>query len=439
MSDHVQSAVFSFLRDRYKKDMSVLLGFSGGPDSLALLHALLEFRQECPLRLALAHIDHGWRVESGDEANQIASMAERLGLPLHTKKLSCSSMKGNLEAMCREERLKFFAHLCREHAYEAVLLGHHGDDQAETVLKRLLEGSSVAGLGGIRHESHHNGLKVWRPLLSVTKKQILGWLQQKGVEGFNDKTNEDPKYLRARMRVQGIPFLTDMFGKEISGNLRHIGNESAEIREYLDEKVAHYLSNITEGPWGYLLDLSHTLPESKLELKHLIRRYCEMGGMLISREALGQSVEYVMKGSANKQFISGNREEKRILYIDRRRLFLLTSTGSGCWKMSIVPFEGERNTISSDWRHIWGGFGEVVLPIGKYYLSDPKTRSTSLDKWWTGHKVPSFLRYFAPVVSDEQGVVHEFLTGKVKKLPVDSTQFVKIKIELDRMNRIRWG
>lgn len=412
MTHIVTSTVSSFLKERQNDNMSLLVAFSGGPDSLALLHALLELKQ----KVALAHVDHGWRPESSEEAKEIAAMSERLGLPLHVKTLAPGSMKGNLEAACREERLNFFAELCRKHGYDAVLLGHHADDQAETVLKRLFEGAGISNLGGICRESNFKEIKLWRPLLRLTKKQILSWLQEKGLQGFHDKTNDDPKYMRARMRSKGIPLLAEMFGKEISGNLCYLGDDSMEISQYLDERIGGFLSSIVEGPWGLLMDLSHNMPNSSIEIKHLIRCFCERAAMPLSRAALLQTFEHMSCGDANKQVTA---QGMKTLYVDRRRLFILTNPlpkHQENWKVTMAPYKGEPAPAATDWRSLWHGHGEVVLPEGEYRVAMPEASwcyqdKGALDKWWTARKVPSFLRYTAPVILMGDVVVHEFLTG----------------------------
>jgi len=319
MRDFVFDTVVSFLKQYSDSSLPTLLAFSGGPDSLAMLHNLLQYRERNPeFAFALAHVDHGWRVESGCEADLIKGMAKDFNVPIHIKQLNPDEMKGNLESVCREARLQFFAELCAECGYQAVILGHHADDLAETVLKRTLEGASLSRLGGMQPEVVMDKMKLWRPFLSVKKQQLLSWLEEHGLKGFEDPTNEDPRFLRARFRTRILPALASEFGKEITTVLCRLGHESHELRHYLDGKVSRYLDRIIESPFGVLLDLSNDCPSAELEVKHLIRSFCEKTSFAISREGLDSATKIFMNGGVDKRIEQGGK----CLCIDRHRLFI---------------------------------------------------------------------------------------------------------------------
>ena len=135
-----------FLRAHYSQGRELLLALSGGPDSQALFHLLVEFRY--PFRVA--HVDHAWRPESAKEAKALEELCRQHKIPFHLKTLNPDEMQGNLEDACRQERLSYFQELSTQWNCQAVVLGHHADDQAETVLKRLFEGASLEKLAGIR-------------------------------------------------------------------------------------------------------------------------------------------------------------------------------------------------------------------------------------------------------------------------------------------------
>lgn len=447
MNHSLEQEVANFINRYWDKQRSLLLAFSGGPDSLALLHLLLFFCKQHSLSLALAHVDHGWRVESKEEARQIAEMAEQAGLVLHVTTLDPKEMHGNLEAACREARLKFFANLCKLHNYQAVLMGHHADDLAETVLKRVLEGSSLSSLSGLTPSSKLYGMNIWRPLLAVSKKKLIKWLVAHSLEGYEDHTNYDPRFLRARLRTEIIPRLSEDFGKEVSPGLCRIGLDSAELRGYLDEKIMPYLDRAVVGKFGTMFDLSRDRPEALIELKHLIRRYSESEAFTLSRESVEMAAHMLLEGSADKQVVV----EDRHMYIDRGRFFMVKNELPRLPVEDILVKQGEwrygqwviRVTLSdmpsdfcSNWRSLWQGEGEVILPIGDYYLGLPCPNSlypqkTQLSRWWANQKIPAFFRPHVPIVYRQGVVVHEFLTGKVTFKVIDKPHgYMKIRLSI---------
>ncbi len=310
----VVQEVQKFLGEHYKRGKPLLVGFSGGPDSLALLHALLAWQRAYDLEIHLAHVDHGWREESSKEAELLREMALARGLTFHLETLDCKDVKGNLELFAREKRYAFFSKIYNEIKPQALLLGHHADDQAETVLKRLLEGSSLFSLGGVKKVSTFEEMVVWRPFLPLLKKEILEWLGKKGLTPIEDYTNHDPRYLRARMRVEMLPKMREMFGKDISYNLYYLGEGAQKLKEYFDRKTDIYMKAIKEGSCGKALDLNPFFPIEELELDALIKRICLKEDIFLSREDIFLIKELLQKNSSKKTV--GN-----VFIIDKRSIY----------------------------------------------------------------------------------------------------------------------
>jgi tRNA(Ile)-lysidine synthase len=442
----MKQTLTKFLYRHYNQEKPVLLGLSGGPDSLALLHLLLEFKEKHPLNLGIAHVDHCWREESTEEARQLEKMAADNGICFHLKTLNPGSLKGNLEAACRQERLQFFASLCHEYGYQAVMLGHHAGDQVETVLKRVLEGASLSCLGGLREAAAFEGLTIWRPLLQFRKTDILNLIEQTGRKPFHDRTNEDPRFLRGRFRTRILPLLSNEFGKQVENSLQRLGSEANELKDYLELKLSPYIHKIQQGPWGFFLDLSTDCPEHLFETKFLIKKICQMTNCLISRNCLEKAAKFIESKEADKYLTMGNR----ILYIDRRRLFLLMRPipalsgicriESGAheyrgWKVVASMADAEEKTPITSWKDAWEGKCEVCLPQGNYHLGMVSLSAnfpfgSPIGKWWTNGKVPAFLRYGVPVVWEDCNIRAEFLTGHTlaKKSNV-SDKWMKISLE----------
>ncbi len=247
----IEQTVFQFFQNHYDFKSPLLLGLSGGPDSLALFHLLLKYRKQHPFELGIAHVDHGWRQESSEEARLLQNIVEKEGLPFHLKTLLPEDLQGNLEAASRDARILFFADLCQKYHYQAVLLAHHADDQAETVLKRVLEGASLPYLCGLRETATVHNVLFWRPLLKINKNEILQWLERHQLKGFDDRTNRDPRFLRGKFRTRILPALSKEFGKQVEKNLERLGAEALEWHHYLNSKVIICCKQLKKGNGAY--------------------------------------------------------------------------------------------------------------------------------------------------------------------------------------------
>lgn len=314
LSTNPSLLIKKFLEEHARPEIPLLVGLSGGPDSLMLFYLLMDMQ----VKMGVAHVDHGWRKESSEEAEQLEILAAKHQVPFHLHTLDPNHAKGNLEEFCRQERLHFFKKLSDEYGYQAVLLGHHADDQAETILKRFFEGANLTSLSGLSVVACIEGLHVWRPLLHVSKKNILKWLGQRNLTAFEDHTNTDPKFLRARMRTTLIPSISQGFGKEISAPLIQLGRESHELKEFLDRHLSPYLQQVERTPTGPFLDLSQKWPFTLFEMKHLVRAFCRLEQVTLSRQQLETAAELLLSNAADKRLLNASCE----LSIHLRRMTL---------------------------------------------------------------------------------------------------------------------
>jgi tRNA(Ile)-lysidine synthase len=275
---------------KWDRKSPLLLGYSGGPDSKALLYYLLE---SGVATLHLAHVDHGWREESRSEALQLQAEAERVKLPFHLIRLE-SLPKANLEEHGRNERLAFFQSLFKKIPFQALLLAHQSDDRAETSLKRLFEGAQLASLTGLAPVSQMKGMEVWRPLLAVSKQEIWDYLDRKQLTPLLDPSNENPRFLRTRLRTQILPTLSAQFGKEIRDNLCCLSERSQELKDYLDERTQSAWERRVEEERGVRLDLTEL---ERIEVRHLLQRVVSF-----SRQMLEDILDDLASGQGNKSY-----------------------------------------------------------------------------------------------------------------------------------------
>jgi tRNA(Ile)-lysidine synthase len=261
----------------------VLVAVSGGPDSVALLHLLYDLRQKLELRLEVAHLQHGIRgAEAREDARFVAELANKLGLPFHLKevninKIKSAAGKGNLEALARAERYRFFAAAAREYRLGKIATGHTLNDQAETVLMWLLRGAGLKGLGGMPPAHHLNGtnlesasrLIVIRPLLAVSRAEIEEYLREKHLTCRLDYSNQDPSLLRNWIRLKLIPQLEERTDRNLPARLARQAELIREEEELLDGLAHVALTEIrtAEGmARGSLLKHSKSLQRRVLRL-----------------------------------------------------------------------------------------------------------------------------------------------------------------------------
>jgi tRNA(Ile)-lysidine synthase len=185
----------------------VLVAVSGGPDSMALLHALWELRARLDIALEVATVDHGLRPAARAEAELVSERAAALELPFRLLRVDVAGARrgGSLQEAARVARLRALADLAAERGARRVALGHQADDQAETVLFRIVRGTGLAGLRGIPYAR----APFVRPLLDVPRAQILRYLRRRSIPFVEDPSNADPRFARARVRHRLIPLLAE--------------------------------------------------------------------------------------------------------------------------------------------------------------------------------------------------------------------------------------
>lgn len=197
----------------------VILGVSGGPDSMALLHIMHQLAPSLNIELQAAHLNHGLRAEAGREEALVRETCLALGIKYHTRTVAVADLarrqKISVEEAGRNARYAYFRELLAAVDAQRIATAHHYDDLAETVLLHLLRGSGLKGLRGILPV---NGSLI-RPLLQVNKGQLLAYMQERDINYCLDPSNDDPSYLRNRIRHGLIPYLQQEYNPRIAAAL----------------------------------------------------------------------------------------------------------------------------------------------------------------------------------------------------------------------------
>lgn len=224
----------------------VVAAVSGGPDSVALLKVLTLIAAEYELSLVVAHLNHGLRgAEADREESFVRSLSDSMDVECVSGKIDAAALKApgkSLEELCREQRYAFLKKMAVDYQASKIALGHHLQDQAETVLMNLFRGSGAEGLRGMMPV--REGLII-RPLLQVTRKEILAFLEEMGLSFTSDSSNASDCNLRNRVRHHLLPLLKEGFNQRIEENL----SRTAEIMRIDDD----YLAAEVEGwlcRWG---------------------------------------------------------------------------------------------------------------------------------------------------------------------------------------------
>lgn len=206
------------------------MGVSGGADSVALLTLL---RSRPDLSLHVVHLNHETRGDESDEdARFVAQLAVQLSIPCTIDKRSSlesivPKLPSNVSARYRRLRQELFGRIVQQHNLQGVLLAHHADDQAETILHRLLRGSGFSGLAGMSPSTIIGELRCSRPLLGVRRENLRKWLRDGNHRWREDASNQSPRYLRNRLRM----LLAD--DPALSEALLELGAASADLRAWV--------------------------------------------------------------------------------------------------------------------------------------------------------------------------------------------------------------
>jgi tRNA(Ile)-lysidine synthase len=246
-SSILASAIFMMLPNRVALAISlhhtfepgerVVVAVSGGPDSLALLSILREILPAVPLHLTVAHFDHGWRPDSADDRNFVASIAATWGFDFRTARASDDIP--HTENAAREARYAFVRSVAADTNSTAIALGHTQDDQVETLLLHLLRGSGSRGLAAMRRRE----ADLARPLLDTSRKEIEAYLTRLHLTPRRDASNEDPRFTRNRMRQQVLPAI-DAFDPAARELLARTADILSEEDRFIETQLANLPDNI---------------------------------------------------------------------------------------------------------------------------------------------------------------------------------------------------
>ena len=226
---------------------ALLIAVSGGPNSTALVLMAAEWaRRRGRTRIEAATVDHGLRPESAEEAKAVAALCARLGINHRTLHWRGAKPATRIQERAREARYRLLIDHAKAIGAEALLTAHHADDQAETVLFRLLRGSGVAGLRGMDKMTARDGVMIARPLIGLKKRDLVAFAHARGAPFVDDPSNADPRFARTRLRAllarlgeEGLdPGALDRLARRAGETERALAHMTAEVEARLGAEAA---------------------------------------------------------------------------------------------------------------------------------------------------------------------------------------------------------
>jgi tRNA(Ile)-lysidine synthase len=281
---------------------TVIVGVSGGPDSVALIHVLHALRHQLGLQLHIAHFNHALRKSSNADQNFVERLAKRLNLPctIASWNNAKSNGKGSLEELAREQRLKFLTRLAKKKSAQAIALAHTDNDLAETVLMRILRGSGLKGIRGILPKREIQRCVFIRPFLGIKRLDIGNYLEKNRISYRIDPTNKQTKFYRNKIRHNLLPLLEKEYNKNTQGVLSKLSNQITIDYDYIELQARKlYNKQVTH---------SRNYKNIRINLGSLEKQHASMQRMLI-RLCIEQ-----LKGDTNRLTLTHIKEIEDLIY-----------------------------------------------------------------------------------------------------------------------------
>lgn len=247
--------VLLYLKQLLNNDDTIVVATSGGPDSMCLLHLLCDLKDDYNLKIIVSHVNHKLRQESEEEALFVQDFAKKNNLVYEYMEIQEYRLK-NTECEARQRRYEFFSKLVEKYKAKYLMTAHHGDDLMETIMMRLTRGSSLKGYSGFLKETKIDNCMLVRPLIPVTKDEIVDYMDKNNYRYYIDKTNYSDKYTRNRFRMNVLPFLKKENSK-VHLKFLSFSEEISKVSNFLDK----YIKEVYES-----LKLKDGLSVSKLKM-----------------------------------------------------------------------------------------------------------------------------------------------------------------------------
>ncbi len=235
----------AYLNKLLKNKDIIVVAISGGPDSMCLLELLGNIKKKLDIKIIVAHVNHKLRKESEEEKDFVEAYAKEKSLIYEYMEIK-EYNHDNLENEARSKRYEFFKSLVEKYHANYLFTAHHGDDLIETIMMRLVRGSSIKGYAGFKQVVDMGSYKLVRPLITVTKDDILKFLDSKNLKYYIDKSNYSMAYTRNRYRKHVLPFLKKENPK-VHLKFLKFSEELEQVNNFIDKYIKDILKDIKDS------------------------------------------------------------------------------------------------------------------------------------------------------------------------------------------------
>ncbi len=290
----------------------VLIGLSGGPDSVFLTNLFHTLAEDIGFRLHLAHVNYRLRGrESDQEEDFCRKLAEKLSLPIDIRVADLSKMKresGNIQSEARVRRMSFFNELLEKHGLNLLALGHTLDDNAETVLGNIIRGCGLGGLSGIGY-SYGN---IIRPLRNMRKSDLLAYLDENKIEYKTDSSNLESDYTRNKIRNKLIPLLEEEYNPEVVTAIDRLSQIAGEVDKFMNIQVDGFLTMFADYsyPQAAILPLANFANLKKIVMRYVLKeltaRFSTSVRTRVSYDLIDEALKLVLTKDSVRADLSDN-------------------------------------------------------------------------------------------------------------------------------------
>lgn len=404
--------VLKDIKNQIKQNETIIVACSGGPDSMALLSLFINQN----IKVICAHVNHKLRKESEKEAQMVKAFCKENKIPFEYMEIK--DYKGNTENYARKKRYQFFETLIKKHKASYLLTAHHGDDLTETILMRLIRGSSLKGYAGFQKITEKKAYKIYRPLIIKTKEEILNYVKENKIPYAIDKTNETDDYTRNRMRKYILPYLKKenknvhlkflKFNEKINETEKYFQTIiEKNIKEIYKNKILNITKLTKEEPLiqkkiiEYILNDEYQSDITKITDKH-INQILKIINSSKPNQKIYLPNKKVFQKQYTKAFIKTENKEKTYNYILKDKVILPSNH-----KIEII-----KNTTDTSNFVTKLNTKEIEMPLhirtkqnGDKITLKGLNKQKKLKDIFINEKIPQEKRNTWPVLTDSKGQI----------------------------------